>query len=517
MKGWRFLLLALLAAGLIVASGPAAQAQTAPHGCSYCHNVHGGGGFVPLTTFDRDVDLCLSCHDDAAPPTYDGKTVPKGVAVHDGDKHAVDDTTSCADCHDHFGEQVDNLKLIPRELDSRYTGLKTVVFTAYTGVNSFADGDATIDGVCEVCHTLTDYHLADGSNNAHNAQADCTTCHGHDSGFAPPANAGCSACHDTAQGSLPRRAIFPELTYTSHHIDWAAAGYASELDVPDYQCQVCHDQADHQSQTVRLYDVDAVETTEMITLAAAGLDGTYFTLHTPTPESVAFWIDVDDSGTAEPLHGAERSVEITTVTSAMTAADVAAQVAAAVHGDPDFVAFALADVVTVKAFAPGAVSDALAGTSGFTVAVLNQGAAGAGPFDPTVAGDVATFCLGCHGNNGGVGAGGIAPFADGLIPPTVDAAAWSGSGHASWYNCLDCHESGHGSQKDAAAGPGSRAHGRSRLGERHAGHGAGAGRAGGRLLLLLPRRRRRRERCPGPGEPVRAAHQLGGPGDGGER
>lgn len=230
---------------------PPAAAQTRPHDCMYCHNVHGGGGFIPLTLYDFDVDLCLSCHGDGGPATYDGKAVPKGVDVHAGSKHAVSDTTSCTDCHGHFGASEGNLALVPRTLDSRYTGLKTVVFTARTGPNSFADGDTTYDGVCEVCHTATDEHRADGSVSQHNAGTDCTTCHGHDSGFAP---SGCTGCHTGPQGT--RRAVVGEFAYTSHHIDWVAAGYATEADIPDAQCEVCHDQTSHQNGTVELRNVD---------------------------------------------------------------------------------------------------------------------------------------------------------------------------------------------------------------------------------------------------------------------
>ena len=58
---------------------------------------------------------------------------------------------------------------------------------------------------------------------------------------------------------------------------------------------------------------------------ATSLDGKYFIL----PDingNVAFWFDVDNSGTAEPSHGASRSVEIYTVTTAMSANNVALEV-----------------------------------------------------------------------------------------------------------------------------------------------------------------------------------------------
>ncbi len=72
-------------------------------------------------------------------------------------------------------------------------------FKDRTGVNSFADGDATYDGVCEVCHTQTSHHRNNDNSPAeadhtHNVQQKCTTCHFHADGFkVDPAQ--CSTCH----------------------------------------------------------------------------------------------------------------------------------------------------------------------------------------------------------------------------------------------------------------------------------------------------------------------------------
>lgn len=58
---------------------------------------------------------------------------------------------------------------------------------------------------------------------------------------------------------------------------------------------------------------------------AVSIDGTYFILY-DVNGAIAYWFDVDNNGTSEPSHGAPRSVEITTVTSGMTAAQVASEV-----------------------------------------------------------------------------------------------------------------------------------------------------------------------------------------------
>jgi hypothetical protein len=57
-------------------------------------------------------------------------------------------------------------------------------FFDQTGTNSFADGDTTYNGVCEVCHTQTAYHRNDISgDHTHYASETCRTCHSHLDGF----------------------------------------------------------------------------------------------------------------------------------------------------------------------------------------------------------------------------------------------------------------------------------------------------------------------------------------------
>lgn len=105
----------------------------------------------------------------------------------------------------------------------------------------------------------------------------------------------------------------------------------------------------------------------------SSLDGKYFVLQ-DVNGSVAFWIDVDDSGTSAPSHGADRAVEITTVTSAMTAAQVAGVVATAVNADSKFGATASDTVVTVTNVDLKALTDAADGDTGFSFETTTQGA-----------------------------------------------------------------------------------------------------------------------------------------------
>lgn len=113
------------------------------------------------------------------------------------------DNTACADCHQtathmalncmtcHTAHNTANLSLVRESVRTPDGMLSGVVFTSATGANSFADGGAVRDGICEVCHTQTLYYRRDGSVlDNHTGTGidytgfDCTACHTHASGFA---------------------------------------------------------------------------------------------------------------------------------------------------------------------------------------------------------------------------------------------------------------------------------------------------------------------------------------------
>ncbi|MGW8283360.1 MAG: cytochrome c3 family protein, partial [Gemmatimonadota bacterium] len=244
--------------GLAAPSDANAQVEPKHHNCWNCHDLH-GGGYAALTAYATSEDLCLSCHSEAGPAEIDLDgvltPVPRQTGIHNGSKHST--PTSCWNCHDHEGEArsdlgADNFDLIPKIRTTPNTGDMAVEFTAYSGTNSFADGDATYDGVCEVCHTLTSEHRYDGSVGGHNAGADCRQCHDHDGGF-QGAGGGCTGCHSSSQGS--RRPIVPEFDRKSHHVDWSI-NFATADSIPDSDCETCHDQSQHQQGTVRLKNAD---------------------------------------------------------------------------------------------------------------------------------------------------------------------------------------------------------------------------------------------------------------------
>jgi hypothetical protein len=92
-----------------------------------------------------------------------------------------------------------------------YINDKPVKFFDKTGSNSYADGVGAYNGVCEVCHTLTDHYRNDGSapeqsheNLGGKDGTNCITCHVHPGSFAHGGGGGteCADCHGTT-GSHP--------------------------------------------------------------------------------------------------------------------------------------------------------------------------------------------------------------------------------------------------------------------------------------------------------------------------
>jgi predicted CXXCH cytochrome family protein len=134
----------------------------------------------------------------------------------------------------------------------------TVKFFDQTGTNSFADGDETYDGVCEVCHTQTTHFRSDGGGSDPNhenhtgvavAGTSCISCHPHTEGFKP----NCNACHghdagyeyETGKFNQGRGTFKSHSTHTENDSD--------DLKGPNIGCNGCHDTnaypqlADHQN------------------------------------------------------------------------------------------------------------------------------------------------------------------------------------------------------------------------------------------------------------------------------
>lgn len=106
----------------------------------------------------------------------------------------------------------------------------------------------------------------------------------------------------------------------------------------------------------------------------SSLDGKYFVLYDDVG-SVAFWFDVDDSGTTIPAgaSGADRAIEITTILENDDANTIALKVQAFIEADPKFSTAILENRITVTDATIGPRSDAEAQDSTFTIDVLQQG------------------------------------------------------------------------------------------------------------------------------------------------
>ncbi|MEW6218264.1 MAG: choice-of-anchor Q domain-containing protein [Thermodesulfobacteriota bacterium] len=139
-------------------------------------------------------------------------------------------------------------KLVKSSLPTPNSGTKTVKFFRKEGANSYADGNAVYDGVCEVCHTLPRHFRNDGSapdqlhTNVRGGQAGayCIPCHSHDNGFAHGSGVGGGTCpdchgHDLGYGGATGGAgtFASHSTHTENDTDDAKG--------PNIGCDGCHD------------------------------------------------------------------------------------------------------------------------------------------------------------------------------------------------------------------------------------------------------------------------------------
>ncbi|MDY6951897.1 MAG: Ig-like domain-containing protein [Thermodesulfobacteriota bacterium] len=83
-------------------------------------------------------------------------------------------STEASDCTDSA-----NLKMVREEIETPNSGPKTVVFLSRP--EDFVHGAPDYEGICEVCHTETQFHDNDGDGTDHFNDSDCMTCHPHSS------------------------------------------------------------------------------------------------------------------------------------------------------------------------------------------------------------------------------------------------------------------------------------------------------------------------------------------------
>lgn len=225
---------------MLIGEGKGGHRMLYNAGCNDCHVNHTNATWVARG--NEQAARCFSCHN----PT--GVASNKiNIVMHTNSTGVI--LADCGACHEvhggpdyyvnmvttntHAGGIVlTNLSFIRGDMD-KYMGGVAVEPVVFHSTTNFTYTNAPWNGVCQSCHTNTGWNRNNGSNWNHNVGADCTTCHGHDSAFAPPAGgSGCLGCHDKTQGSSPvRRNVASDFTMTSHH---APGG------ITDADCKVCH-------------------------------------------------------------------------------------------------------------------------------------------------------------------------------------------------------------------------------------------------------------------------------------
>ena len=139
-------------------------------------------------------------------------------------------------------------KLIRPFIPTPYSGYKQVRFFKTNGANSYADGDSTYDGVCEVCHTEANHFRntgevnggAGGYDHTSAVATNCITCHPHTAGFSHGGGVGggtCEECHghDEGYGGFTggKGSFVAHSTHTENDTD--------DLKGPNISCYDCHE------------------------------------------------------------------------------------------------------------------------------------------------------------------------------------------------------------------------------------------------------------------------------------
>lgn len=179
-----------------------------PNDCTLCHDH--GAGFRPVVTdancaachADEAARLaktslhhakfdgrCSSCHAEATPEPGSGHRTTSActdcharerVATHVPPGMAI----PCTQCHEPHGS--DNSRLVRETIRTSLGSDRPVRFDNLSGRadGSFASVSLPGSGLCEICHTRTQFYRADGSGASHYT-VPCGRCHPHAAGFAP--------------------------------------------------------------------------------------------------------------------------------------------------------------------------------------------------------------------------------------------------------------------------------------------------------------------------------------------
>ena len=226
-----------------IPAGPDAPHDTQPFldNCDYCH--------VSPTDFTTKIpdSQCEQCHTAGGALKGSFPAAPNVLTHSDANNpgSSYTYTNDCVDCHNPMAPQL-NLVHIRTDLSAAGGGTN-VVFTAYSGTDSFADGAPYAENICNTCHTQTNHHQNDGTapgGQDHNNSADCGACHAHLDAFIPSGE--CIGCHNDP--NLPVTATYVErdvvgsdFTQASRHVFGGT--------VSNWDCIVCHREGDSTAAT----------------------------------------------------------------------------------------------------------------------------------------------------------------------------------------------------------------------------------------------------------------------------
>ena len=113
-----------------------------------------------------------------------GTTAPQ-QSSHVLDKNATPTTSLCKSCHDVHGTT--NVHMIR-------TTINNVAISFTNTSTAFIQTAAPYQGLCQVCHTLTNHYKAGQALDGHPTR-NCLNCHKHNAAYAFQPSTACDACH----------------------------------------------------------------------------------------------------------------------------------------------------------------------------------------------------------------------------------------------------------------------------------------------------------------------------------
>jgi predicted CXXCH cytochrome family protein len=156
--------------------------------CSSCHPDETARLAKANLHHDKFVGQCSRCHAEVqSEPGPGHRAISACADCHSAERvatHAPGVGIPCTQCHEPHG--TDNIRLVRDVIHTIQGADQPVHFDNLDGMadGSFASASAPGTGLCEICHTRTQFYRADGSGAPHYT-VPCIRCHPHATGFLP--------------------------------------------------------------------------------------------------------------------------------------------------------------------------------------------------------------------------------------------------------------------------------------------------------------------------------------------